>query len=303
MKGMRKVMEIRVLEYYISIVEHKSITRAADALFISQSTLSRQIMDMEKELGVVLFERGRREISLTEDGDFLYQRAKEIVQLASDTEKKIHAGQSLSGNIRIGIGEGSVNELILSAVQPMIEQNPDVILDYQTLAADRIYRDIDMGLLDFGIVWTNDNLSRYENLELPYENHWGAVIKSDDPLADKEDFVAADLRHRSLILPQQLDVISDLKKYLSNYVAGVRVTGYYDMNYNMVAMVKAGIGTALTLDKPEYATMTGISFKPLKALKPIEVKLIWKAENRLTRLCQAFLSSVEERAEKERTRE
>jgi len=202
------------LEYYISIVEHKSITRAADALFISQSTLSRQIMDMEKELGVVLFERGRREISLTEDGDFLYQRVKEIVQLASDTEKIIHAGQSLSGTIRIGIGEGSVNELILSAVQPLIEQNPEVILDYRTLAADKIYRDIDMGLLDFGIVWTNDNLSRYEFLELPYKNHWGAVIKSNDPLAQKADFVAADLRHRSLILPQQLDVILDLKKYL-----------------------------------------------------------------------------------------
>jgi DNA-binding transcriptional LysR family regulator len=296
-------MEIRVLEYYISIVNHKSITRAAEALHISQSTLSRQIMDMEDRLGVTLFERGRREISLTEDGDFLYQRAKDIVQLASDTEKKILAGKSLSGTIRIGIGEGSVNDLILSAVWPLIERNPDVVLDYQTLAADKIFRDIDMGLLDFGVVWTNDNLSRYEFLELPYENYWGAVIKSDDPLADKEDFVAADLRHRSLILPQQLDVISDLKKYLSNYVAGVRVTGYYDMNYNMIAMVKAGIGTALTLDKPEYAAMTDISFKPLKALKPIEVKLIWKAENRLTRLCQAFLSSVDERAEKERTRE
>ena len=294
LKGRNNAVEIRVLEYYISIVNNKSITRAAEALHISQSTLSRQIMDMEDRLGVTLFERGRREISLTEDGDFLYQRAKEIVQLATYTEKKIHAGQSLSGTIRIGIGEGSVNDLILSAVRPLIERNPDVVLDYQTLAADKIFRDIDMGLLDFGVVWTNDNLSRYEFLELPYENHWGAVIRSDDPLAEKSDFVAADLRHRSLILPQQLDVILDLKKYLSNYVAGVRVTGYYDMNYNMIAMVKAGIGTALTLDKPEYNTMMDITFKPLKALKPIKVKLIWKPESKLTRLSQSFLTSVKE---------
>jgi DNA-binding transcriptional LysR family regulator len=294
MKGMNIIMEIRVLEYYISIVNHKSITRAAEALHISQSTLSRQIMDMEDRLGVTLFERGRREISLTEDGDFLYQRAKEIVQLANDTEKKIHAGQSLSGTIRIGIGEGSVNDLILSAIRPLIEQNPDVVLDYQTLAADKIFRDIDMGLLDFGVVWTNDNLSRYEFLELPYENHWGAVIRSDDPLVGKSDFVAADLRHRNLILPQQLDVISDLKKYLSNYVAGARVTGYYDMNYNMIAMVKAGIGTALTLDKPEYYAMTDISFKPLKALKSIHVKLIWKPESKLTRLSHSFLTTIKE---------
>ena len=289
-------MEIRVLEYYISIVDHKSITRAAEALHISQSTLSRQIMDMEERLGVTLFERGRREISLTEDGDFLYQRAKEIVQLADDTEKKILAGQSLSGVLRIGIGEGSVNELILSSVRPLINENPDVVLDYQTLAADKIFRNIDMGLLDFGIVWTNDALSRYEVLALPYENHWGAVISVSDPLMEKEELVAADLRHRSLMLPQQLDVISDLKKYLNQYVAGVRVTGYYDMNYNMIAMVKAGIGIALTLDKPEYQERTDIAFKPLKALEPIQVKLIWKADQKLTRLSQTFLDYVNEQA-------
>lgn len=291
-------MEIRVLEYYISIVDHKSITRAAEALHISQSTLSRQIMDLEERLGVTLFERGRREISLTEDGDFLYQRAKEIVQLADDTEKKILTGQSLAGTLRIGIGEGSVNELILSSIRPLIEGNPDVVLDYQTLAADKIFRDIDMGLLDFGVVWTNDNLSRYEYLSLPYENHWGAVIPGDDPLVEKSELVAADLRHRNLMLPQQLDVISDLKKYLNQYIAGVQVTGYYDMNYNMIAMVKAGIGIALTLDKPEYQERTDIAFKPLKALKPIQVKLIWKAGQKSTRLNQTFLDAVREKATK-----
>lgn len=288
-------MEIRVLEYYISVVNHKSITRAAEALHISQSTLSRQIMDMENRLGVILFERGRREISLTEDGDFLYQRAKEIVQLASDTEEKILSGQALSGTLRIGIGEGAVNELILSALLPLIEQNNNVVLDYQTLAADKIFRDIDTGLLDFGVVWTSDNLSKYEVLDLPYENHWGAVIAADDPLSDKAEFVASDLRHRKLILPKQLDVVSDLNKYLNQYVAGVRVTGYYDMNYNMVAMVKAGIGTALTLDKPEYDMMKAVVFKPLKFLKPIRVKLIWKSESKLTRLNHAFLTSIGER--------
>lgn len=288
-------MEIRVLEYYISVVNHKSITRAAQALHISQSTLSRQIMDMEKNLGVTLFERGRREILLTEDGDFLYRRAKEIVQLAADTEKKIHAGQSLSGILRIGIGEGSVNNLILSVIRQIIEENPEVVLDYQTLAADRIFRDIDIGLLDFGVVWTNDNLSKYEVLDLPYENHWGAVIRSDDPLSDKKDFVASDLRHRRLILPKQFDVISDLKKYLNQYVAGCRVIGFYDMNYNMTAMVKSEIGVALTLDKAEYREMKDIVFKPLKALKPIGVKLIWKTENKMNRLNQTFLTLIKEK--------
>ena len=253
-------MEIRVLEYYIAIVQQKSITRAAQLLHISQSTLSRQIMDLEQELGVTLFQRGRREISLTEDGNFLYRRAQEILRLTQDTQQKILAGQSLSGTLRIGIGEGAVNALILSALLPLIEHHSGVKLDYQTLASDKIFRDIDLGLLDFGVVWTNDNLSPYESLELPYTNHWGAVVPAKDPLAAKPELVAADLRHRRVLLPQQLDVISDLSKYLNHYVPGIRVAGYYDMNYNMLAMVRSGIGIAITLDKAEYQELAEFAF-------------------------------------------
>ena len=259
-------MEIRVLEYYIAIVQQKSITRAAQLLHISQSTLSRQIMDLEQELGVTLFQRGRREISLTEDGNFLYRRAQEILRLTQDTQQKILAGQSLSGTLRSGIGEGAVNALILSALLPLIEHHSGVKLDYQTLASDKIFRDIDLGLLDFGVVWTNDNLSPYESLELPYTNHWGAVVPAKDPLAAKPELVAADLRHRRVLLPQQLDVISDLSKYLSHYVPGIRVAGYYDMNYNMLAMVRSGIGIAKdTIDpllgaKPDEALVRAIAY-------------------------------------------
>lgn len=285
-------MELRVLEYFIAIVDHKSITQAAHSLYISQSTLSRQIADLENQLGVTLFERGRRKISLTEDGDFLYQRAKEIVQLASDTEVNLLSGQTLSGTLRIGIGEGSVNELILSAAQPLITENKNVSLDYQTLSADKIFRDLDLSLLDFGIVWTNDNLAPYNSIDLPYQNHWGAVLRSDDILAEKAELVANDFKERQLIIPQQLDVKSDLLKYLTKYAPDVRVTGYYDMNYNMLALVKAGIGLALTLDKPEYQTMSGITFIPLPFLQPIGVKLVWKANRKMTRLSQSFLDLV-----------
>ena len=286
-------MEIRVLEYYIAIVQQKSITRAAQLLHISQSTLSRQIMDLEQELGVTLFQRGRREISLTEDGNFLYRRAQEILRLTQDTQQKILAGQSLSGTLRIGIGEGAVNALILSALLPLIEHHSGVKLDYQTLASDKIFRDIDLGLLDFGVVWTNDNLSPYESLELPYTNHWGAVVPAKDPLAATPELVAADLRHRRVLLPQQLDVISDLSKYLNHYVPGIRVAGYYDMNYNMLAMVRSGIGIAITLDKAEYQELAEFAFVPLKALKTLGVKLIWKTGQTLTRLNQAFLTNLQ----------
>ena len=289
---MKMKMEIRVLEYYITIVEQKSITRAAQVLHISQSTLSRQIMDLESQLGVTVFERGHRGITITEDGDFLYQRAKEILQLTDDTEQHLIARKTLSGILRMGIGEGEVNDFILQAVRPIIEENKNVRLDYQTLSADKIFRYIDLGLIDFGVVWAKNILPQFDSLDLPYENHWGAVVRADDSLAEKKSLVANDLNQHQLILPQQLDVKSDLQKYLKEYAAGVRVTGYYDMNYNMLSMVKAGIGAALTLSKPEYKQMKDFVFIPLNYLNPIGVRLIWKTNRKKTRLSQAFLEKI-----------
>ena len=285
-------MEIRVLEYYIAIVEAKNITRASELLFISQSTLSRQIMDLEKELNVKLFKRGKKEITLTEDGEYLYPRAKEIIQLTSDTERNITSGNSLSGTLRIGIGEGDVNELVLAAVKKLMDNNKSVNVDYRTLSADKIYHQIDLGLLDFGIIWTNDNVSKYDSLSLHYSNYWGVVINKNHPLANKSEIVASDLRHQNLIIPQQLDVISDLQRYLNEYVSGARITGYYDMNYNMIAMVKANIGIAITLNKPEYENSNDVVFIPLKALGSIKVKLIWKSNTKLTRLNQAYIEMI-----------
>ena len=143
----------------------KALPERPQPLHISQSTLSRQIHGPGVKNWASPVQRGRREISLTEDGNFLYRRAQEILRLTQDTQQKILAGQSLSGTLRIGIGEGAVNALILSALLPLIEHHSGVKLDYQTLASDKIFRDIDLGLLDFGVVWTNDNLSPYESLE------------------------------------------------------------------------------------------------------------------------------------------
>lgn len=287
-----KTMELRVLEYFIAIVEHQSITQAAKSLFISQSTLSRQIMDLEKNLGVVLFERGRRKISLTEDGYFLYQRAKEIVQLAQATENDLLSGQSISGTLHIGTGEGGANRLILTAAKNLIANNSDVNLDYQTLNADKIFQAVDKGTLDFGVIWTNNNLSDFNSLELPFENYWGVLVNKNDPLAIKTKIVANDLRQRQLIIPQQLDVKSELLQYLKQYVPGVQITGYYDMNYNMLALVKNKIGVALTLNKPEYNSSNNFKFIPIPFLKKIGVKLVWKKVRKQSRLATAFLNQI-----------
>lgn len=289
---MVKVMEIRVLEYFVAIVENKSITAAANSLYISQSTLSRQIMDLEDELNVKLFDRGHRQIALTESGTFLYERAKEILQLSIDTEKILSSNDIVAGTIRIGIGEGEVNDFILTDLKQILDEHREVNLDYQTLNADQIYRDIDLGLLDFGVIWTNEALTHYDYLELPFYNEWGVLFLKDDPLSRHENIVANDLHSCDMILPRQLDVNSDLKQYLKEYVENNRITATYDMNYNMLALVRSKIGVALTFNKPDYEYLSEFTFKKLQYLKPVGVKIIWKPNRKLTKLSSSFLEQL-----------
>ncbi|MGN0508868.1 MAG: LysR family transcriptional regulator, partial [Ruminococcus sp.] len=82
-------MEIRVLKYFLAVAREQSISAAADSLFLSQPTLSRQLKELEEELGKQLFIRGNRKITLTEEGVLLRKRAEEIMELISRTEKEI----------------------------------------------------------------------------------------------------------------------------------------------------------------------------------------------------------------------
>ena len=83
------MMEIRVLKYFLAVAREGNITKAAEILHITQPTLSRQLMQLEDELGAALFVRGKRKIILTEAGMLLKRRAEEIVSLSEKTELEI----------------------------------------------------------------------------------------------------------------------------------------------------------------------------------------------------------------------
>lgn len=99
-------MELRVLEYFLAVARKESISKAAESLHLSQPTLSRQIRDLEEELGKQLLIRGNRRVTLTDEGRLLQKRAEEIVSLVNKTEKELSlSDEIIAGDVYIGAGE------------------------------------------------------------------------------------------------------------------------------------------------------------------------------------------------------
>ena len=120
-------MDIRVLRYFLMIAREQNITNAAKALHLTQPTLSRQMMDLEKELGTTLFNRSRHQITLTEDGLLLRRRAQELVELFDKTRQEFtQDAEKLSGDIMIGSGEFHVNETFARLLGRFRDRYPDV---------------------------------------------------------------------------------------------------------------------------------------------------------------------------------
>lgn len=286
-------MELRVLNYFVEIVNQHGITKAANHLHISQSTLSRQIQDLEQELGTQLFIREPRNIKLTEDGYFLYSRAQEILSLSKGTKNYLIQGKSLAGELNVGAGENKANQYLLPSFKKLIDTGNGVRINYESLNGDQIIEGIDHGSLDFGVISTTQSFNNYNTITLPFEDHWGIAFPAGHSFDQRNEIVAADLRNQNLIIPRQLDSSSQLLAYLDEYVDNYKIVATYDMHYNMRAMVNNGLGLALTFDKQIYNS-GNIHFRRLQYLQPIRSIMIWRKDHQLTRLGNAFIKEVKE---------
>ncbi len=146
-------MEIRVLRYFLTVVREESITRAAEVLHITQPTLSRQLTQLEEEVGVRLFTRGTRKITLTNEGILLRRRAEEITQLVDKTERELtEQGETIGGCISIGCGELAAVRLLPDLFGSFSRRYPLVTYDLFTASADQVKEQMDGGMIDIGLL-------------------------------------------------------------------------------------------------------------------------------------------------------
>lgn len=292
-------MEIRVLQYFLAIAREQSISRASEYLHISQPTLSRQIKDLEEELGTVLFERGSRQITLTEDGLLLRRRAEEIISLVNKTEADIISGSaSLRGNVYIGCGETEAMSLVAKAIHKVQTEQPDVKFHLHSGNAEDIIDRLDKGLIDFGVLIGFTDISKYHYIKFPVKDISGVLMPKDCPLANREVITASDLINQPLILSRQELSKGSLPKYLlenNKY----RIVATYNLIYNASLMVHEGIGYAIGLDKLiNTDCMSDLCFKPFEPQIESEIVLVWKKYQHFSKSAQYFLNTIQNLFEK-----
>lgn len=204
-------MELRVLQYFLAVAREQNISAAAQALHLTQPTLSRQLRDLEEELGKPLMIRGSRKITLTEDGMLLRKRAEEILDLVGRTEKEIaQSDESISGDIYIGTGETDGVRQIVKTARRLQKSYPGILFHIVSGDAVDVCERLDKGLLDFGILLGDIDKVKYNYMELPMKDTWGVLMQRSSPLAEKAAVSPRDLWDKPLILSRQVDNKSGL---------------------------------------------------------------------------------------------
>ena len=272
------IMELRVLHYFLTIAREQSISGAAEFLHISQPTLSRQMKDMEDELGKQLFVRSNRKITLTQEGRILRKRAEEILDLVKKTEKEVTLTNDIvMGDIYIGTGETDSVRLIARAAKKLQEACPGIRYHISSGNAPFVLEQLDKGLLDFGIVFGTVDLVKYNALKMPAADLWGVLMRKDSPLASKETIGPEDLWEEPLILSQQEERGGQLTQWLNREASALNIAATYNLIFNASLLVEEGLGYAIGLDGIINTTGSStLCFRPLAPKLENEMSIIWK---------------------------
>ena len=294
-------MEIRVLRYFLSIAKEGSITNAANFLHITQPTLSRQIRDLEKELGQKLFVRGSHSMTLTKEGIIFRKRAEEIISMVDKTEAEFKSMEAdIAGDVYIGSGETDAIGLIAEVISELRTEYPNIHYHlYSGNAADVTER-LDRGLLDFGILVQPADLAKYDCLHIPAIDTWGVIMRKDSPLAEKVHITKEDLLYLPLICSRQ--AISDnnsdneFTRWFGPDFEKLNIVTTFNLIYNAAIMVDKGIGYAITIDKiTNTSENSNLCFRPLKPELDSGLDMIWKKHQVFSSAAELFLERVSEK--------
>jgi len=290
-------LEIRVLRYFLAVAQEGSVTRAARALHLTQPTLSRQIRELEEELGQTLFSRGGRELSLTREGLLLRQRAEEIVGLAEITEKEFRSlgEKTVSGDLSLGCGESKALSFVTDALKVLQDEHPLIIPHFFSGNGEIVMDRLDKGLLDFAVLMGAENTERYYSLPLPNHDTWGLLMDKDDPMAQKKAITAEDLLGIPLILSSQSLSRDELSGWLGFPMSRLHIAATYTLLFNGSLMVRSGLGYALCFDHiAPSGKDSPFAFRPLTS----PLSLVWKKHQILSAPAEAFLAKIREAGEK-----
>ncbi len=280
-------MELRVLKYFLAVAREENITRAAALLHLTQPTLSRQLMQLEEELGVKLFHRGQYRIVLTDEGMLLRRRAQELVDLADKTAREFACRETeLMGEIALGAGETRSMTFLSQAIGSFRALHPKVCFRIFSANADDIKERLDMGLLDMGLLTEPVDVGRYAFCRMGEKDLWGVLVRADSPLALQNGVSPEDLERVPLLISGRESVQRELASWFGDRWSRLEVAATFNLVLNAANMVRCGVGVALCFDL--NMAFDDLRFLPLVPKKETGTVLVWKKDQTLTPAARAF---------------
>lgn len=286
-------MELRVLKYFLTVAQEGSITRAAALLHVTQPTLSRQLMQLEEELGVRLFHRNRRRVELTEEGQLLERRAQEIVLLTDRAKQECtQHGSVLSGEIAIGCAETMSMSALAGAMAAFRQMHPLVRFSVYSGVADDVKERIEKGLEDIGLLVEPVNIGKYESLRMPGRERWGVLVREDSPLVQKEFVCPEDLLDTPVLLNAREIVQNQLADWFGDCFGRLEIAATFTLVVNAAAMVAQGMGAAFCLEHA-FAS-NGLRFIPLSPALENGTVLVWKKYQSFSPAARQFIEYIKD---------
>lgn len=286
-------MDVRVLRYFLAVAREQTISGAAEVLHMTQPPLSKQLRELEEELGKQLFHRGKRRITLTKEGMLLRKRAEEIVSLVEKTKAEVSASdEQITGDIHIGGGETESMRPIAQAVEQVQQRHPGICVHFFSGDGYDVAERLDRGLIDFGTLIEPVAVGKYDSLRLPRPDVWGLLLRWDHPLARQAVVRPEDLADLPLIVSRQMVGENGLSGWLGYDYEKLHIVSTGNLVNNLILLVEEGVGCALTLDGVVKAAGDRLCFRPLAPRLESWMYLVWKKYQIFSPAAEAFLHQV-----------
>lgn len=288
-------MEIRLLKYFLEAAKELNITRTAAKFHVAQPAMSKQLGKLERELGRKLYVRENYGIRLTPDGILFRKRAQEIVDLEEKTLAEFSADntQAITGTVYIGAGETQGVKYVGKVLRELRAKFPGI--SYRMISGDfeDVTEKLGKGLIDFGLFVGKVSLKDYDYISLPCSDTWGAIVRNDDPLAQKKSITPDDIKDRELLFSHQAQTHGEFSEWLGFSPDTLSITGTHNLAYNASVMVREGLGVLITIDGIiNTGPDSGLTFIPLMPEMKAGLALAWKKDAIFSKAAQVFRQSL-----------
>lgn len=288
-------MEIRVLRYFIQIAREGNMSRAAEILHVSQPTLSKQMTDLELELGKKLFKRTSAGLNLTDEGMLLRKRAEDILEMVDKTTDEFKELDNITGgDVQIGCAESYQIKYLARIIQKLKKEYPDLRYHLSSGNTEQVTERLNKGLLDFAVIVQPPDLSKYNYIAVPETDKWGVLMRKDSPLAKKQKIIFEDLIGLSLICSGQ-SLIEDIPRWCGEKISMLNISGTINLFYNGSVFVQEGLGYMLTFDNlANTSSDSELCFRPLEPILETKMYVIWKKYQIFTPIAEILLNALKE---------